>query len=268
MSDAFQIQFKNAHVAQAIKFTRQTPLESALANLDLWPAVAGEVPGTVPGEVPEEVAGTVAGPVLVLVGGASGLTADYIDRLSAFFAEVICPLMEAHQGLVIDGGTDAGIMRLMGHSYRATGSTFPLIGVAASGTVCLPEQYPPLTFADFAFLEPNHTHFVLVPGLLWGDESPWIAEVANLLTLDKSLTLLVNGGKISWQDVTYSVRAQRPVLVLAGSGRTADELALAIGGDRSNQRANQLVDSGLLSTVQLQGDWQRLKGEIDRYFSS
>jgi len=193
------------------------------------------------------------------------MTPAYIEQLSDFFTAVICPVLEAHQGLVIDGGTDAGIMSLMGRSRAKTRSTFPLIGVAAQGTVCLPQQIPPPNFADFALLEPHHTHFVLVPGNLWGDESPWIAEVANMLTADRSLTLLVNGGKISWQDVSYSVRAQRPVVVLAGSGRTADELAVAIGGDRSNQRANQLVDSGLLSALQLQQDLEYLKHEIERH---
>lgn len=248
MSSAFQIQFKNSHVAQAIKFTRRDHLISALGSLTLPHRERSPRP------------------VLVLVGGASGMTSAYLEQLSAFFTEVICPVMEAHQGLVIDGGTDAGIMSLMGKSRQGTHSTFPLIGVAAQGTVCLPQQMPPADFSDYALLEPHHTHFVLVPGSLWGDEAPWIAEVANVLTRHRSLTLLVNGGKISWQDVSYSVRAQRPVLVLAGSGRTADELALAIGGDRGNQRANQLVDSGLLAAVQLQTDLEELKGQIDQYF--
>jgi len=247
MSQAFQIQFKNAHIAQAIKFNRRDHLIPALNSLTFPPT------------------GRSYRPVLVLVGGASGMTPDYLEQLSDFFTAVICPILEAHQGLVIDGGTDAGIMSLMGKSRHQTRSTFPLIGVAVQGTVCLPQQPPPARFADFALLEPHHTHFVLVPGTLWGDESPWIAEVANVLSVDRSLTLLVNGGKISWQDVSYSVRAQRPVVVLAGSGRTADELAVAIGGDRSNLRANQLVDSGLLSAVQLQQDLESLKHEIERH---
>lgn len=248
MSDTFQIQFKNAHVAQAVKFTRRDHFLSALGNLTL--------PPTEPHR-----------PVLVLVGGASGMTPDYLEQLSDFFTGVICPVIEAYNGLVIDGGTDAGIMSLMGQSRHQTGSTFPLVGVAAQGTVCLPQQIPPANFVDFALLEPHHTHFVLVPGTLWGDEAPWIAEVANVLTVDRSLTLLVNGGKISWQDVSYSVRAQRPVLVLAGSGRTADELALAIRGDRGNLRANQLVDSGLLAAVELQTDVEHLKRKLECYLT-
>ena len=246
MSNVFQIQFSNRHIAQAIKFSRGEQFKRSVDAFSLT---------TDP---------TLQRPVLVLVGGASGLTEDYLTNLSLFFTEIICPLVEARQGIVIDGGTDAGVMRLMGEARHQMGCTFPLIGVAAQGTVCLPQQSPPV-LADYALLEPHHTHFILVPGAIWGDESPWIAQTATLLTSAKSVTLLVNGGKIAWQDVSNSVKVDRPVLVLAGSGRTADELAQAIGGDRSNQRANQLVDSGLLSIVELQPNLDRLRSEIKAY---
>jgi hypothetical protein len=42
------------------------------------------------------------------------------------------------------------------------------------------------------------------------------------------------------------VDAGRPVITLAGSGRTADMLAAAIRGDDSDRRAAELVDSGLV----------------------
>ena len=74
-------------------------------------------------------------------------------------------------------------------------------------------------------LDPNHTHFVLVPGSKWGDESPWIAKLATVLSGgNPSLTILVNGGEISRLDVENSLVTDRPVLALKGSGRLADEL--------------------------------------------
>ena len=93
-----------------------------------------------------------------------------------------------------------------------------------------------------------------------------MAKTATLLTSRKSFTILVNGGNIAWQDVANSVKDDRPVLVVAGSGRTADALAQAIAGNRDQERANQLVDSGLLSAVQLQGDLEALKARIQDYF--
>lgn len=247
MSNIFQIQFSNRRIAQAVKFNRGEQLKPSVDSFNL---VSNP-------HCPR--------PILVLVGGASRMTPNDLEQLSLFFSDVICPLVEHHQGIVIDGGTDAGVMRLMGEARDRTGSTFPLIGVAAQGTVCLPQQHPPI-LPDYAALEPNHTHFILVPGGLWGDESPWMAKTATLLTSRKSFTILVNGGNIAWQDVANSVKADRPVLVLAGSGRTADELAKAIVGDRGNPWANQLVDSGLLSAVELQSDLEELKAQIQVYF--
>ena len=52
-------------------------------------------------------------------------------------------------------------------------------------------------------LDPHHTHFILVPGKNWGDESSWIAQIATQLAGDQpSVAVLVNGGKIAHdQDV-------------------------------------------------------------------
>ena len=52
-------------------------------------------------------------------------------------------------------------------------------------------------------LDPHHTHFILVPGKNWGDESFWIDQIAIQLAGDQpSVAVLVNGGKIAHdQDV-------------------------------------------------------------------
>src|SRR5205807_4494123 len=91
-----------------------------------------------------------------------------------------------------------------------------------------------------------------VPGAHWGDESPWICHVGSIVSARaRSLTLLINGGEIAWQDVEESVKAGRPVLVLKGSGRTADSLAGAVHEEATDERAKRLVASGLLRVVDL-----------------
>ena len=40
-----------------------------------------------------------------------------------------------------------------------------------------------------------------------------------------SVAILVNGGSIAIQEVLYNVRQKRPIVVLQGSGRAADEIA-------------------------------------------
>ena len=100
-------------------------------------------------------------------------------------------------GLVaIDGGTWSGVMRLFGEVRSDADLDFPLLGVAAVGTVMLPGAQPRQD--DAAGLDPDHSHFLLVPGDEWGAEAGWIARVATVLAGDTpSATVLINGGEIA-----------------------------------------------------------------------
>lgn len=229
MEKLFKLVFSDGQQAKAIRIHRSDDLTDTLCELGFHRAK----------------------PTIVLVGGASGLKEDYIEKLRSLFTDVLAPLADNLNALVVDGGTDAGIMQLIGQAKHETCADFSLIGVAAIGTIIFPDQHLPPP-EDGAPLEPNHSHFVLVPGELWGDEAPWIARVATILAQEQpSITILINGGKIAWQDVYNSVRANRPVLVIEGSGRTADELAAAIHGAKVSDRADELVNSGLLQAVDL-----------------
>jgi hypothetical protein len=214
-----------------------------------------------------EMGVTPGRPALVVVGGASGISDDCFDQLRSLFTDVLAPVVEALNGVVVDGGTDAGVMKLMGEARAATAGSFPLIGVAAIGTVILPDSDQKST-DETAPLEPHHTHFVFVPGGLWGDEAPWIARVATAVTMGHpSVTVLINGGRITWQDASNSVRVGRPILVMAGSGRTADELAAAVRGDLESDRATDLIASGLVHTVDLASDPLFLKSVLQSMLS-
>jgi len=161
----------------------------------------------------------------------------------------------------VDGGTDSGVMWLLGQARAEAGATFPLIGVAATDTVTLPAE---AAIPQAAPLEPHHTHFILVPGSAWGDEAPWLARVASMLADGvSSMTLLVNGGDIAWQDVSESVAAGRPVLVIAGSGRTADTLADALRREATDERAAELAQTGLLHAADLGADSAVLNRAIE-----
>ena len=246
MERCFQLTFVSGQTAAAIRVQQSDHLSTTLKTLGVETAY----------------------PTLVLVGGASGLTADYLDKLRSLFRKVLVPVIETLGATVIDGGTDAGVMQLMGQSHSQAAATFPLIGVAAIGTVILPDNSlaPP---KDSAPLEPNHTHFLLVPGERWGDESPWIAQVATALARGMpSVTILINGGEIAWQDVDSSVQANRPVIVIAGSGRTADELTTAIRGEYISTRARELVSSGLLQVVDLSTGLEQIANALTQRLSS
>ena len=169
--------------------------------------------------------------VLVVVGGAQTLAGAQLDAVEQLLAAVVVPLCDELAAAVVDGGTDSGVMAAMGRARAAAGGTFPLVGVVAAGTVVgRGDSGEDATVAEPAELERHHTHFVVVPGTEWGDESPWIVDIARRLAAGSAVAgLLVGGGDIAAHDVANLVGAGYPVLALAGSGGAADRLA---GEDR------------------------------------
>jgi len=219
MGEPFKINFSDGISAQAIRVNSKSQISDALSKLELL----------------------VDRPTIVLVGGAGGLVEEDLKRLQPLFLEVIAPLAETIKANVIDGGTDAGVMRLMGLARTKINANFPLIGIAAEGTIILPDVESLNHKA--ASLESHHTKFVLVPGDNWGDESPWLSQIATKLAkATPSVTVLINGGEIARKDVKYSLSDKRPVVVVAGSGRLADELA-ADGKDTPLIKIVNLTDS-------------------------
>lgn len=221
-----RIFFREHRAAYAVEVTDPADVAAALTALDLHPPT----------------------PTVVIVGGAGGLAAPDVERLRPVFTAAIVPVVEEHRAAVIDGGTRSGIMSLSGDARAALSAAFPLIGVAAAGTVRWPGRSG--ASGDVAMLEPHHSHFVIVPGTQWGAESVWIARTAAALSAGApAVTVLVNGGDIALDDVEHSVDAGRPVIAVAGSGRTADAVAAALAGAQSGPRVQALVASGLISTV-------------------
>ena len=118
-------------------------------------------------------------------------------------------------------------------------------------------------------LESNHTHALLVPGTEWGDEVPWLAHAATIVADGApSVTLVVSGGEITYEDAGASIAEGRAVLVAAGSGGTADELAAATRGEEADERARALVDSDLVYAFNFGKDGEHdLTTEVERILS-
>ncbi|GAB1545195.1 hypothetical protein NUACC21_78710 [Scytonema sp. NUACC21] len=221
---------------------------------------------------PEDLSGAMGAlelhsprPILVVVGGASKMSeADY-RRVNSLFVNVLAPVAEELGAFVIDGGTDSGVMQMMGRARAQTTATFSLIGVTPVGKVALPNQIPP---TDATPLEPHHTHFVLVPGSNWGDESPWLAKIATVLAKEApSVAVVVNGGEITRKDVLENLKTNRPVLAIAGSGRLADTLTAALHGDTTDEQARELVGSGLIQAIDLKASFDSVTQLIKLYLA-
>jgi SLOG in TRPM, prokaryote len=191
-----QISFKGDNTAKAAYISDNTDIDKAIQELQL--------------PHPETV--------IVLVGGAGGI--GWLDEFPMRKAiGIVARLAEETHSLVVDGGTQAGIMTEIGKQRKRNRFSFPLIGVVIDNLLIKEEPK--------SILDPNHTHFFLIPGEDWGDESEWISKIATTIAGDKkSITILVNGGKISRTDVEYSLAEDRPTFVMRGTGRLADEITL------------------------------------------
>lgn len=171
--------------------------------------------------------------VIVLVGGAGGI--GFLDKFPMKKAvSIVAQLAEETGSVVVDGGTQAGIMTEIGKQRQRNKFTFPLVGVVFDSLLM---QEDPASILD-----PHHTHFLLIPGDDWGDESGWISKIATAIAGDKkSITVLINGGMISRHDVEYSLLENRPTFVMRGTGRLADEITLT--GKVSSMDISQKPDT-------------------------
>jgi hypothetical protein len=65
------------------------------------------------------------------------------------------------------------------------------------------------------------------------------------------VTVLMNGGQIAYREVAASLGSGRPVVVLAGSGGTADAIAQARVGNGDDNRAVEIAASSLTTVAEV-----------------
>jgi len=166
-------------------------------------------------------------PVIVLIGGViDEHQADATRRA----IHTISGIAEDMNAVIICGGTDMGVMAEIGQIKRLKHYTFPLVGIAPEELVAWPGGLRNTKFLWWGKqrwqLESHYSHFILVPGSQFGDESPWIIDAATILSKGhQSVTILINGGEVSRKDIELSLEKGRPVIALSRTGRLADEFS-------------------------------------------
>lgn len=230
----FLIHFPNGHKARAVHAPKEMPAEQIMHNL-------GDI---------------TSSPVIFITGGAGQMSAEDLQRTQAIIESII-RYADTHRIVIVDGGTESGIMQMVGETRLKYQLGLKLIGVAPKGKI----DYPGYTnLASEATLEDNHTHFVLVEGDNWGDESALLTELARAICgrgRHIAVGILINGGAIAQQDVLLATTNKEypiPMLVLEGSGRFADELATAFKtGETSKELLKAIIEGGdieLISTIE------------------
>lgn len=166
-------------------------------------------------------------PVIVLIGGGID---DHEAKVTQQAIQTIAEIAEYINALVICGGTDMGVMASIGQTRTQNHYKFPLVGVTLEELVTWSQGPKSTKFLWWGKqrwqLEPHYSHFILVPGSEFGDESPWIVDAASILSKGReSVTILINGGEVSRKDIELSLEHGRPVIALRRTGRLADEIS-------------------------------------------
>jgi len=166
---------------------------------------------------------------LVLIGGTDDLDADLARRLQRLLGGVAAATVD-DKVTIVSGGTAAGVLALFGSGLEDRKPTAPVIGIVPAGKVDLNPSAHRVE-DDKAVLEPHHTHFVLVDGNHWGDETPMLLGIVRELARQSpAVVLLASGGDIARQELEGLLAAGIRVIVLRGSGRLADEVATSGAG--------------------------------------
>jgi hypothetical protein len=193
--------------------------------------------------------GLGAGPLLLVHGGTTEIEPGLVPRLESVLHDGVARAVACDGVRVLTGGTAAGIFAALGRAFESVPPS-ALIGVAAAACVTWPGRVPGWSrwWLDRGRvpLEPHHTHFMLVRGSKWGDETPTMLALADVLSAGSpSIALLAGGGAVARQEVMGDIRAGREVVALAGTGRLADELATLARGEAkpSDAVAGQIVRS-------------------------
>src|SRR6476659_3509742 len=168
--------------------------------------------------------------IILIFGGASG-NLDTSDTSITILYQILDDVLQYasdNDTIIIDGGTKSGIMEIIGQrASKIEQSKKPIIiGVAPAGLISLfnstkqEDNYKNEGDNDGendkVLLDPNHSHFVLVEGDKWGDETIKLFEIASLLS---------SGSKISKKEILFCINQNWPIIVIEKTGYLADEIA-------------------------------------------
>jgi hypothetical protein len=187
--------------------------------------------------------------VIVLNGGTTEFSATESDLVRHRVSEGVARIAVERELTVVTGGTDAGIFSLFGQALGDE-RTAPCVGVVPASLVAWPGRAAQAA-EDAAPLEPHHSHFLLVSGDEWGVETDAMLALSDALSVGSaSVAVLAGGGTGARREAVGHVRAGRTVIVLAGTGRFADELARAVADGRSDDTETaEIAASGLVTVV-------------------
>ncbi|BAP54615.1 hypothetical protein THII_0318 [Thioploca ingrica] len=262
------ITFPNGHSASLVTVAPKTNLQSISTSLQLTP--------------------TSFNALIILSGGAAyfeQLERGLQLRLQQLFGRGIVRAATEIGAGFISGGTDSGVIALLGKSVAEYHCQCPLIGIAPAPLITYPAKdisaEGALSAEEQVPLEPHHTHFVLVETPQWGGETETMYSLVSACRQQTEnlpiFTVLVNGGEISRLEILQSVRLGIPIIVIAGSGRLADEIATLHREYQDSKDSDspkfiedpalaEIITEGKINLFSIEGEATELKRLIHRAY--
>ena len=210
------------------------------------------------------------GSLIMIAGGAARMDERDHISLARLFSDGIAHIAATHRALVIDGGTQSGVMEIMGQGVAQQPHRPPLLGISPIENIIYPGKTLPRATTELTSLDPNHSHFVLVDSNEWGGETETMYALAEVYSQScPSIAILVNGGAIAKNEVLYNVRQNRPIIVIEGSGRLADDIVEALHNTSmldSDLDLAEIIKKGKLHVFPITGSPEELEQFIQRLF--
>ena len=211
-----------------------------------------------------------SGSLIMIAGGAARMDERDHANLIRLFSDGIAHIAAAHHALVIDGGTQSGVMELMGQGVSQQSQRPSLLGISPIENIIYPGKTLPRSTTELTPLDPNHSHFVLVDSNEWGGETETMYELAEVYSQScPSVAILINGGAIAKNEVLYNVRQNRPIIVIEGSGRLADEIVEVLRNKstlHSDLDLAEIMKKGKLHVFPITGSTEELEQFMQRLF--
>jgi hypothetical protein len=151
--------------------------------------------------------------VILVLGGASRSLDTSTNSVSILYPAIdnILQYASDNDAIIIDGGTKSGIMEIVGQrtSELEQNKKPVLLGVVPAGLISLSKSTGEVNKDvdvednDKVLLDPNHSHFVLVEGNRWGDETSKLFEIATAFANNDDISVVVflaGGGEIKKRD--------------------------------------------------------------------
>ena len=174
-------------------------------------------------------------PVLLVIGGADGLPKAAEPQIRALVDAGVVPAVETVGPVVVDGGTAAGIMAIVGEAIAAAHVQVTVLGVAPAGRVTWKDDTRTGTSGPPSS-SPTTAHFILADSDSWGGETPLLFEVVEAIADPVADSRPCRGRRPGTvREVASAVRRGIPVIALAGSGGVADDLAEAATARAANR---------------------------------